>query len=263
MDQTLPLSGRHALVCGASAGIGQASAFALAKMGATLTILARRQQRLEDLVAPLKEAGAPDVYTLVADFDKRDDLVTKVSNHLEQHGPIQIWINNTGGPPGGLLLEAEEEELLTAFGRHLFSAQRLLKLLLPGMKDAGYGRIISVLSTSVREPIPQLGVSNTVRAAMASWSKTLSGELPPGITINSILPGFTATERLASLAEARAEKANTTPEDIERGWLLSIPEGRLGSADELGNVIAFLASPMASYVRGVCLPVDGGRLRSI
>jgi 3-oxoacyl-[acyl-carrier protein] reductase len=135
--------------------------------------------------------------------------------------------------------------------------------LVPGMSAAGYGRIINILSSSVREPIPGLGVSNLVRAAMASWSKTLSRELPPGVTVNSILPGKIDTGRLTEIKAAFATKAGTTVEAVESQWIDAIPEGRLGTTDEIGGVIAFLASPAGSFVRGVCLPVDGGQLRAI
>jgi 3-oxoacyl-[acyl-carrier protein] reductase len=257
------LAGKHALVCGGSAGIGEAAARVIASMGAEVTLLARRSERLQALVGVLKEEGASRVHALVADLDQRDEAREIVKAHIEQHGSIQIWVNNTGGPPPGRLLDATEEAFLQAFGRHLLASQMLLKLLLPGMEAAQYGRIINVLSTSVRQPIPNLGVSNTLRAAMASWAKTLSNELPSGITINSILPGFTATERLTSLAQARAKAEGRTLEEVEEAWVASIPEGRLGRAEELGAVIAFLASPAAAYIRGVCLPVDGGRLSCI
>lgn len=257
------LAGKHALVCGASAGIGRATAMALAQAGAEVTALARREDRLIELVRELEEAGASKARYLTADLDQRDEMEQTLQAFLQEHGPVHIWINNTGGPPPGPLTEATEEQLLAALGRHLLSAQRILKLLLPGMKEASYGRIVSVLSTSVRVPIPGLGVSNLTRAAMASWSKTLSNELPPHITINCLLPGFTATERLSSLAESRAQRQGVTVEEVETAWRGTIPEGRLGRPEELGATIAFLTSPAASYIRGVCLPVDGGRLPSI
>lgn len=150
-----------------------------------------------------------------------------------------------------------------ALGRHLFAAHVLVQQLLPGMREAGYGRIINVLSTSVREPIPNLGVSNLTRAAVASWAKTLSGELPPGVTINNVLPGFTDTERLGSLGEDTASRTGTTLEAVRAGWIAQIPEGRLARPEETAEAIAFLASPAAAYIRGHSIPVDGGRLRSI
>ncbi len=258
----LSLAGRTALVCGASAGIGQAAALALAGLGARIIALARRPEALAATVDAITAAGGR-AEPLVADLDDRPALAAQIDTLLDRAGPIHVLINNTGGPPGGPLLEATESEFESALGRHLLAGHLLVRRLLPGMAAEGYGRVINVISTSVREPIPNLGVSNTTRGAVASWAKTLSRELPPGVTINNVLPGFTDTDRLTSLAEGRAARAGTTAADIQAGWRAQIPEGRLGRPEELGAVIAFLASPAASYVRGVSLPVDGGRLRSI
>jgi 3-oxoacyl-[acyl-carrier protein] reductase len=211
----------------------------------------------------LLSAGAPAAHAIVADLDDRPALASAVQAHLDAHGPVHILVNNTGGPPGGPLLEAGEEAFLQGFGRHVLASHRLVLLVLPGMREAGYGRIVNVISTSVREPIPNLGVSNTIRGAMASWAKTLSRELPPGLTINNVLPGFTDTERLALLDQATALRSGRTAVDVRSDRVAQVPEGRVGEPRELGSVIAFLASPAAAYVRGVSLPVDGGRLRSI
>jgi 3-oxoacyl-[acyl-carrier protein] reductase len=258
----LSLAGRHALVCGASAGIGRAAALALAGLGARVTALARSRDKLEALLPELRAAGAADADALEADLDDRRGLQRAVDGLLAR-GPVHVLINNTGGPKGGPLLEADEAAFLEAFGRHVLAGHLLVRAVVPGMTAAGYGRIINVISTSVREPIPNLGVSNTIRGAVASWAKTLSKELPPGITINSVLPGYTDTERLASLAKGTAEKTGKSADDVRRAWLATIPEGRLGRAEEPGAVIAFLASPAASYVRGTVIPVDGGRLSAI
>ena len=259
MDTTAPLHDRHALVCGASAGIGRATARALAAMGARVTCLARRADRLNALVAEL----GPRASVLVADLDDRPAMVAKVQALIAARGPVHLLINNAGGPAAGPLLEATEEAFLTAFGRHVLASQVLVKAVLPGMKAANYGRIVNIISTSVYEPIENLGVSNTIRGAMAGWSKTLSRELPPGITINNVLPGFTDTERLGALAEAGATRRGVPPEAIRAGWLAQVPEGRLARAEETAAAIAFLCTPMAGYIRGVSLPVDGGRLRGI
>jgi 3-oxoacyl-[acyl-carrier protein] reductase len=256
------LSGRHALVCGASAGIGRASAFALAKRGASLTLLARRADRLQALIPDLIAAGAASATALVADLDDRLALAESLET-LVKHSPVHILLHNTGGPPGGPLLEADLSTFEMAFGRHVLAGQILVQKLVPGMKAAGYGRIINVISTSVREPIPNLGVSNTIRGAVASWAKSLSRELPPGITINNILPGFTNTERLGNLRSGVAKRTGQTEDQVLKGWIAQVPEGRLAQPEELGAVVGFLASPEAGYIRGVSLPVDGGRLRSI
>jgi len=263
MSPSTSLDGRHALVCGASAGIGRAAALAFAERGARVSVLARSRSALETLLPELLAAGAPAAHALPADLEDRKTLASLLEAHLAHHGRVQILLNNTGGPPAGPLLEAEEEDFLRAFGRHVLAAHLLVRALLPGMREAGYGRILNVISTSVREPIPGLGVSNTIRGAMASWAKTLSRELPPGVTVNNVLPGFTDTARLASLKTTLAEGRGVSPEEIEAGWLASVPEGRLGRPGELGAVLAFLASPSAAYVRGQSLAVDGGRLASI
>jgi 3-oxoacyl-[acyl-carrier protein] reductase len=257
------LASRHALVCGASAGIGRAAALALAGRGAWVTALARRREALERLVPDLLQAGASRADCIVADMDDRGGLESRVATYLVESGPVHVLVHNTGGPKSGALLEATEADLLAAIGRILLSAHLLVRLVLPGMRNARYGRIVTVLSSSVREPIPNLGVGNTVRGAMAGWTKTISGELPPGVTMNNVLPGATGTERLASIAAAMAERTGRTVEDVEAQWRLEIPEGRIGDPAEIGAVIAFLASPEASYVRGQSLAVDGGRMRGI
>jgi len=263
MTLSSSLEGFQALVCGASAGIGRAAALALAERGARVSVLARSRSGLASLLPELREAGAPAAQMLQADLEDRRTLASLVDAHLARHGSVHILVNNTGGPPAGPLLEAEEEDFLRAFGRHVLAAHLLVRAFLPGMREARYGRILNVISTSVREPIPGLGVSNTIRGAMASWAKTLSRELPSGVTVNNLLPGFTDTRRLASLKATLAERRGVAPEEIEAGWLASVPEGRLGRPEELGAVLAFLASPAAAFVRGQSLAVDGGRLASI
>ncbi|MGB0652265.1 MAG: SDR family oxidoreductase [Thermoplasmatota archaeon] len=259
----LDLTGKRALVCGGSGGIGRAAAMELAELGCEVTVLARSKEALDTTVEALRSAGAPAAHALAVDLDDLDGAVAIVAAHLKDVGDHHILVNNTGGPPGGPLLAAQDDDFLVPYKRHLLAAQRLTNLLLPGMKTAGYGRIVNVLSTSVREPIPGLGVSNTIRASVASWAKTLSRELPPGVTINSILPGFTDTDRLSSLGAAVAERTGTTPETVRQGWIDVTPEGRLGRPEELGAAVAWLCTPAAGFVRGVVLPVDGGRLNSI
>ena len=257
------LTGRHALVTGASAGIGRATALELASQGCSVAVLARSASKLEGLIPDLRLAGAPEAWALAADLEDRDSLRAAVSAHLAGTGPIHILVNNAGGPPGGPILDAEEADFLKAFGRLLLAPHLLVKLLLPGMKAASYGRVINVVSTSVREPLPNLGVSNTVRGATAAWAKTLAKELPPGITINNVLPGATATERLEKLELANAERTGRTREQVRADLVKTIPEGRVAEAQEIAALIAFLASPAAAYLRGQSIAADGGRLNAI
>jgi 3-oxoacyl-[acyl-carrier protein] reductase len=259
----LSLKGRHALVCGASAGIGRAVALALAAQGARVTALARRGDELERLLPELRAAGAPEAFALPADLDDRPALGRAVAAHLAAAGPVHVLVNNAGGPKSGPILEADDAAFLEAFGRHVLAAHLLVKAVVPGMRAAGFGRIVNVVSTSVREPIPNLGVSNTTRGAVASWAKTLAKELPPGITINNVLPGYTDTERLSSLAAGIAQKQGKRPEEVREAWLATVPEGRLATADECAAAVAFLCAPAASFIRGQSLAVDGGRLNAI
>lgn len=259
----LSLSGRHALVCGASSGIGKASALALAGQGASLTVLARSSDKLAALVPELMQAGAAAARYLAVDLEDEEVLAASIATLIQDAGAVHVLINNSGGPPSGPLLQASPDDFLKAFRRHLVAAHLLVQAVLPGMEAAGFGRIINVISTSVKEPIAGLGVSNTIRGAVAGWSKTLAKELPGGITVNNVLPGFTDTERLSALKEQMAQRRQCSPEEVEQGWVATVPEGRLGHPQELAAAVAFLASPAAAYIRGVSLAVDGGRLNSI
>lgn len=252
----LDLSGRTALVCGASAGIGRAAAESLAACGARVIALARREQALLAVVEAIAKAGGR-AEPRVLDMDDTD-AVADLARGLR----AQILVHNSGGPPGGRLIDDDPGKLLSAFRRHVISAQVLVQGLLPAMTEAGYGRIVCVTSTSLREPIPNLGTSNTIRAAMGGWAKTLSRELPPGVTINTVMPGFTDTDRLTSLMEGRAAREGTTPAAVRQAFIDQVPEGRLAEPSETAATIAFLCSPAAAYIRGQAIAVDGGRLRS-
>ena len=262
MDKPNSLKGLRALICGASGGIGRETALLLARFGADVIPLARTEQKLQLLQKNIQNEQNYCSNYIVCDLDNYIELEKTVFNVIGDK-PIDILINNSSGPAGGPILEAAADEFLQAFKRHILSSHTLTKLLLPGMKKKNYGRIINIISTSVYEPIPGLGVSNTIRGAMASWSKTVARELPPGITINNILPGYTDTARLTSLMEAKASTLNCDVEEIKEMWINEIPEGRLAEPQETAQAIAFLCSPAASYIRGVSLPVDGGRMRGI
>ena len=259
----MDLHDRHALVCGASEGIGRASAMALAALGASVTVLARRESVLAEIVAGLPNDSSQQHGFIAQDVGDTAALKTSVEA-LVSRKPAQILIHNSGGPPGGPAHAADIDAYLSAFRQHLVAGQTLLQALLPGMKDAGYGRLVNVISTSVKEPISGLGVSNTIRGAVASWAKTLASELGPfGITVNNVLPGFTRTGRLASLIASKAKAQGVAEDEVARSMLSGVPAGRFAEAGEIANAVAFLASPAAGYVNGVNLPVDGGRTRSL
>ena len=254
------LSGKRALVCGSSQGIGNACARELAKAGATITLVARDEGKLASAAKELSTDAGQSHDFIAADFTDPDALEAAVKAHIDAIGPYQILVNNTGGPPSGPILDAEPDAFITAIRNHVVNNQRLMRALLPGMKDSGYGRIINIISTSVIQPIQGLGVSNTTRGAVANWGRTVAGELAPfGITVNNVLPGYTDTQRLGSLFEKKAARTGSTPEAVKAATIEAIPMKRLADPCEIGAVVAFLASPAASYVTGVNLPVDGGR----
>ncbi|RZA13571.1 MAG: SDR family oxidoreductase [Lysobacteraceae bacterium] len=259
----LNLAGRHALVCGGSEGIGRAAAVELAALGANVTVLARRAEALQAVVDALPRDGAQRHGLLVADIAATDALRAAVEA-LATSTPVHILVNNTGGPPGGSAHAAGVPAYLDAFNRHLVANQVLLQAVLPGMRAARWGRIVNVISTSVYEPIPNLGVSNTIRGAVASWAKTLSRELAgDGITVNNVLPGYTETGRIDQIVRDRVAATGQGAEAILDGMRRNVPAGRFAAPSEIGGVIAFLASPAAGYVNGTSLAVDGGRMQSI
>lgn len=255
----LDLTGRHALVGGGSQGIGRAAAIELATLGADVTVIGRDPSRLDAALIELGAIRRGRHHALHADYADRTALERIVGGWLTQH-PAQILINNTGGPPPGPIEHATEAAFLDTFGQHLLCNQLLTRLSLPGMRAAGYGRIINVISTSVKEPIKGLGVSNTVRGAVASWAKTLATELAPeGITVNNVLPGFTRTARLQGLIDGKVRASGQAEDAVARAMMSGVPMGRFADASEVANAIAFLASPAAAYITGVSIAVDGGR----
>lgn len=257
------LKGKNALVCGSSKGIGKASAIALANLGANITLVSRSPENLREAIAELPKSKAQDHGFLVADFSNDADLSKKVKV-LAATRTIHILINNTGGPPVGALMDSTPQQLIQAFHDHLICNHLLSTILVPGMKRAGYGRIINITSVAVKEPIPGLGLSNIVRAGVANWAKTLAGELGPfGITVNNILPGYTATERLETLMKANAEKSGKTVDELKSQLIQDIPVKRIGNPLEIGAAVAFLATTEAAYINGINLTVDGGRTKSL
>ena len=252
---------KKAFVCGSTQGIGRAAAVELANLGASVVLLARNEDSLKQVKDELNQSQNQRHDFIVADFSKPDELKNKVGEYLENNDqPVHILVNNTGGPPAGKAIDAKLDEFVAAFQNHLLCNQILVQLLIDGMKAEKYGRIINVISTSVKQPIPNLGVSNTIRGAVAGWAKTLAGELGEfGITVNNVLPGFTRTQRLQSIIENKANKTGDSMERVEAEMKSETPAKRFAEASEVANAIAFLASPAASYINGVNLPVDGGR----
>lgn len=260
----LNLSGHRALVCGGSSGLGLASAVELARLGAAVTLLARDQDRLVAALSALPPHAHGSHAFVVADLAHPTAARDAVALHAQQHGQIHILVTNTGGPAPAHALDATAQQYEGAFAAGLLAPQLLAQLLVPGMKDARFGRIINILSTAVKQPIPNLGVSNAIRAAVANWAKSLATDLGPhGITVNNVLPGYTRTDRLASLITTRSKSTGMTEAQVEHELVAAIPAGRFGQPSEFGAAVAFLASPAAAYINGINLPVDGGRLSGL
>jgi len=259
----LDLSGKKAMVCGSTQGIGKAAAIELALLGASVILVARNEEKLKDTIKELPVSKNQKHEYIVADFNFPDILKVNIEKYIATN-TIHILINNTGGPPGGPALSASLDEFSKAFSSHLLCGHILVQAVVPGMKEAMYGRIISVISTSVKIPIRGLGVSNTIRAAVANWSKTLSLELGAfGITVNNVLPGASMTGRLESIISDRASRQNKTTDQVIQDMIAEIPAGRISSSEEVAAAIAFLASPAAGYINGINVPVDGGRTGSL
>ena len=258
------LTNKTALICGSTQGIGKATAIILAEMGANIVLIARSEDKLKEVLRELPSDDDQKHSYLVADFTKPEALNQIIREFVSQGNSVNILINNTGGPKGGPIKDASTDEFINTFNQHLICNHILVQALYPGMKDSGYGRIINVISTSVKQPLPNLGVSNTIRGAVASWSKTLANELGQyGITVNNVLPGATNTIRLQGIAEAKSEKTGERISDIFEEMASETPMKRIAQPEEIAAAIAFLASPEASYINGINLPVDGGRTKSL
>ena len=258
----IDLTGKHAVVCGSTQGIGKCVAIELAKLGASVTLVARNEDKLKDT---LKELAPNDKHDyLVADFTKPAILEQKIKGWASKN-TAHILLNNTGGPKGGPIRDAHVDEFQNAFTQHLICNHVMVQALYPGMKEAGYGRIVNIISTSVKQPLDGLGVSNTVRGAVANWSKTMANELGQfNITVNNVLPGATDTVRLQSIAENKAAKSTgLNYDEIIKNMAAQSPMKRIAQPEEIANAVAFLASPAASYINGINVPVDGGRTKSL
>lgn len=259
----LSLQGKTGIVCGSTQGIGLASAIELSKLGATCVLMARNEDSLKKATEQLGKMYDQQHQYLVADFDKPDTVRSSIESFMMTN-TVHILINNSGGPAGGPIVTATEEDFISTFNRHLICNHILTKAVIPSMKAAGYGRVINIVSTSVKVPLPNLGVSNTIRGAVASWSKTMANELGQyNITVNNILPGATSTQRLQSIIQNNANKKGSNVDTVEEEMKAEIPMRRFADAGEIANVVAFLASPAASYINGVNIPVDGGRTGSM
>ena len=255
----LDLTGKNAIVCGSTQGIGKASAIELAQLGASVILLARNENKLKEVQSELAIENSQVHEYYVADFSNTTNVKEVIQTIVSKHD-IHILVNNTGGPAGGPIIAAEGEAFINAFNQHLINNQQLVQAVIPAMKAAKYGRVINIISTSVKAPLNGLGVSNTIRGAVASWSKTMANELGQfGITVNNVLPGATMTARLDSIAENKANKTGSTKEEVLKQMASAAPAQRVGQAEEIANAVAFLASPAAGYINGVNLPVDGGR----
>ena len=257
----LSLRNKKAVVCGSTQGIGKAIAEELSRQGVNLTLIARDKEALENVVKKLDTSLGQSHHYLCVDFSD-DNFENKISDLSSLN--IDILINNTGGPASGPITDANPDDFLLAFKMHLLNNQLLIKKVIDNMKKNSFGRIINIISTSVKAPIPGLGVSNTIRAAVANWAKTLSLELGPyGITVNNVLPGFTSTNRLKSLIKKKSTILGKSISEVESEMKNTVPLKRFGDASEVANAVVFLSSPAASYINGINLPVDGGRTASL
>jgi 3-oxoacyl-[acyl-carrier protein] reductase len=260
----LDLCNRTALVCGASQGLGAAVAKELALLGSNIILLARTETNLQKVLNELDKSKGQMHQYMVADTSKPTELLEKVNAFLSTGNRIDILVNNSGGPAAGPLIDTSFKEMEAAFQSHLVVSHLLAQAIIPGMKSQGFGRIINILSTSIKQPIHGLGISNTIRAAVANWAKTLANEIGAyGITVNNVLPGYTNTSRLDYLFNKQAEGAQVSKDEILKRTLNLIPAGRLGEPNEFGAAVAFLCSPAAAYINGINLPVDGGRLGTL
>ena len=257
----LDLTGKKAIVCGSTQGLGLATAIELALLGASVALMARNDKKLKEVAKSLDTSRGQQHQYIVADFQIPQAVKGAIDWYLEGDKPVHILVNNTGGPPAGNAVDATPGDFLAAFNSHLICNHILVQAVLPFMKSTGFGRIVNIISTSVKQPIKGLAVSNTIRGAVASWSKTLATELGGyGITVNNVLPGYTRTARYDAIVKSSAAASQRKEEEIEADLVSEIPLRKIGTPQEFGAAVAFLCTPAASYITGINLPVDGGRL---
>jgi len=260
----IELKNKRAVVCGSTQGIGKAVALELANLGAAVTLVARNEEKLKAVKSELSTQHHQLHSYMVADLNQPEQLKLLLSQFIQRNGAVHILVNNTGGPPAGPIHTAKTDDFIAAFNAHLIANHILVQSCVEGMKLSGYGRIINIISTSVKQPLPNLGVSNTIRAAVANWSKTMANELASfGITVNNVLPGATATSRLTDIIQGKSIKLGIAEESVKTEMLHEIPMRRFADPSEIAAAVAFLASPAASYITGINLPVDGGRTGSL
>lgn len=260
----LDLTQKTAIVCGSTQGIGRASAIELALMGVNVTLMARDEASLKQTLKALNVSKGQIHRYIVADFSSTEEVKSAIDSYLAKFPEVHILVNNTGGPTGGPIIDAATEQFLATFEMHLINNQLLVQAVVPAMKKAGFGRIVNIISTSVKQPIVGLGVSNTIRWAVASWAKTLSLEIGKfGITVNNVLPGYTKTGRLESVIKMRAQATGKTVEEIATQLEAEIAIGRFAEAEEVAAAVAFLCSPAAAAISGINLPVDGGKTANL
>lgn len=256
----IDLTNKRAIVCGSTQGIGRATAIQFASSGANVILIARNEDSLRKVLRELPSTKKQNHNFIVADFSEPDILKKKLYNYISENPPVHILVNNTGGPKSGDIINTDISEFVQIFSNHLICNQILVQSVVDGMKKEKFGRIINVISTSVKQPIKGLGVSNTIRGAVANWAKTLAGELGQfGITVNNVLPGATKTDRLNLILNNRSKDSGKNLDEVNTEYLKEIPASRFGEPEELAYAITFLASEYASYINGINLPVDGGR----
>jgi 3-oxoacyl-[acyl-carrier protein] reductase len=260
----LGLRDKGALVAASSRGLGKAIAYELSQEGARVAICARGQEGLEATADEIHQATGAEVFPVVADVSRSDDCQRLVESVQEHFGAVDILVTNAGGPPAGYLLDLQEQDWHAAVELTLMSAVRLIGLVVPSMQERRWGRIINMTSISVKQPIEDLILSNSIRAAVVGMAKTIATQFAAeGVTVNSICPTYTLTERVRNLARARAEREGISYDEVLDAYRNQVPARRLGQPEEIAALVAFLASERAAFITGTTIQVDGGAYRGL